>query len=322
MKLCAIAGALAGLILLVPAAASAVPEASHVRLECDALRLNVNNYTTRHQITLTVSLSAPDESDFAGMEDARLEISSPGGDTVTFPPHKQAKYPRRFKAANAKLMFKAISDPSDKDTSNVPEGFFDDSGPYRLNLALLGHTYNGKVEFGRRLDMSVLQLGEPVANFTLRSEAPFEVYTTPAEFGPVYYKRQDITNFMFQLANISEALESQDYHTPVENPLYLFQVGVSDGEGGPTVLLDPAQYIQGYEPHLIRSESTTTPLRFDPKFFKVGDVVVVDFMRQDRAEPDSVFASDNPDMTDQLVVKDRVVFALEILDPPPAMATW
>ncbi len=310
------------LLALGPTAAFAVPEASHVRLECEALRLNVNNYTTRHQISLTVAISAPDESHFEGLEDARLEITSPAGVSVTLGPRKHAQSPRRFKAANAKLAFKAISDPSDEETSNVPAGFFDDSGAYQLTLTLLGHTYRGEVAFARRLGMSVLQLGKPVSNFTLRSEVPFEIYTTPAEFGPVYYKRQDITNFMFQLANMSEALENEDYHTPVESPLYLFQIGVSDGEGGPTNLLDPAQYIEGYEPHLIRSDSTATPLRFDSKLFSIGDVIVVDFMRQDRAEPDSVFASDNPDLTDFVVVKDRVVFALEILDPPPAMGTW
>jgi hypothetical protein len=299
-----------------------VPEASHVRLECEALRLNVNNYATRHQISLTVTVSAPDEAEFAGLEEARLTIADGSGEQVAIGPAKYSESPRRFKAAHAKLKFRAVSDPGDPETTNVPDGFFSGEGPYRLELELKGEQYYGEVEFARRLGMSVLQLGQPAANFTLRSEAPFEIYTTPAEFGPVYYKQQDITNFMFQLANMNQALEGGDYHSPVESPLYLFQIGVSDGEGGPTSLLDPAQYIAGYQPHLIRSDSTTTPLRFEPELFDTGDVVVVDFRRQDRAEPDSVFVSDNPDMTDQVVVEDRVIFALEIMDPPPAMGSW
>ena len=322
MKFRAIAVALVLLAVLGPAAATAVPEASHVRLECEALRLNVNNYTTRHQISLVVTISAPDESHFAGLEDALLHIADQSGTSVTIGPGKNSQSPRRFKAAHAKLKFKAISDPTDKTTTNVPEAFLDGDGPYRLILDLQGQTYSGEVSFSRRLGMSVLQLGAPAANFTLRSEAPFEIYTTPVEFGPVYYKQQDITNFMFQLANMSQALESLDYHTPVESPLYVFQIGVSDGAGGPTNLLDPAQYIAGYQRHLIRSESTATPLRFSPELFSTGDVVVVDFRRQDRREPDSVFSSDNPDLTDQVVVEDRVIFALEIMDPPPAMGSW
>jgi hypothetical protein len=304
------------------ATAEAVPEASHVRLECEALRLNVNNYTLRHQISLVVTVSAADEAEFAGLGDAELSVSDPTGTSVTLGPAKQSESPRRFKAAHARLKFRAISDPADPGSSNVPAGFFDGDGPFSLSLSLLGKTYRGEVAFNRRLGMSVLQLGEAATTFTLRSGAPFEIYTTPAEFGPVYYKQQDITNFMFQLANMYQSLESQDYHTPVENPLYLFQIGVCDGEGGPTSLLDPARYIEGYEPHLIRSESTATPLRLEPQLFGTGDVIVVDFRRQDRAEPDSVFASDNPDLTDQLIVEDRVIFALEINDPPPAMGSW
>jgi hypothetical protein len=145
-----------------------------------------------------------------------------------------------------------------------------------------------------------------VANFTLRSATPFEIYTSPAEFGPVYYKRQDITNFMFQLANMYQSLESQDYHTPVESPLYVFQVGVSDGQGGPTSLLDPAHYIAGYQPHLIRSESTATPLRFEPELFEIGDVVVVDFVRQDRNGRTACLRA-TIQSPDQVVMEDRVI---------------
>lgn len=322
MRMSAAASLIWLVVLLGASAAGAVPEASHVRLECEALRLNVNNYTTRHQISLTVTVSAPDEGEFAGLEQARLEIFDETGRSVLIDPAKYSESPRRFKAAHAKLKFRAVSDPADRETSNVPDGFFDGAGPYRLELAMQSQLYTGEVSFSRRLGMSVLQLGQPAVNFTLRSEAPFEIYTTPAEFGPVYYKQQDITNFMFQLANIDQALEGGDYHTPVESPLYLFQIGVSDGEGGPTSLLDPAQYIAGYQPHLIRSDSTTTPLRFEPELFDTGEVVVVDFRRQDRAEPDSVFVSNNPDLTDQVVVEDRVIFALEIMDPPPAMGSW
>jgi len=299
-------------------AANAIPEAGHVRIQCAALRLNVNNYSLRHQIKVVVSVSAPEVTDFGGIEESVLTITAPSGATLNFSPTSFDIRPRVFKAANATLLFKAIDDSADAAVSNVPSGFFDAAEPYTLVLTMPGRRFEGAVSFSRYLAMHVEQQGQPVRNFCLADETGMDLYTTPAEFGPVYYKHQDITNFVFQLANMDAAIESQDYHPPVESPRYIFQVRIGDGAGGPTQLLDPARYIDGYTSHLIRSERTSTPLHFAAEDFNDGDVVVVDFERQDTLEPDSVFSGYGEGYSSEVVVKDRIVYALKVEEPPTA----
>lgn len=305
-----LAGLAGAALLLAPAALKAVPAAEHVRLECIALRLNVNDYSLRHQIKLLVSVTAEDEQRLALVENALLSVTNSAGQTVNLAVREFHSSPRQFKAANARLMFKAVEDSANAQVSNVPRGFFADDGPYMLALSLLGRSYTGSISFGAPLKLQVEQLGRPVSNFALSVEQPVRITTQPAEFGPVYYKRQDLTNFFFQMANMEQSLESGDYHAPKESPRYIFQISIGDGEGGPARLLDPSRYIEGFEPHLIRSERTSTPLSFAGSEFQSGDVVVVDFMREEIAAPDTGFAGGGEEFSSQLVVQERVVYAL------------
>jgi len=299
--------------LVIPLGAAAVPEANHVRLECNVLRLAVNNYTVRHQLRLRVIVSAPAEAELSEVELALMSVTNPAGESVTIGPHSCTMSPRRFKAAHATLLFKAVEDsaaPFPAEPSNVPAGFFAEPGPYDVSLTVRGEQFSGRVSFGAPLSLQVRQAGKAISNFSLAAELPFLVETQPRQFGPVYYKRQDLTNFVFQLANMEQSLESQDYHPAVESPQYLFQLRVGDPEGGPTRLVDPARYIEGYTSHMIRSELTSTPLTFAADEFKAGDVVVVDFSRTDTLPPDSVFTSERQRFSSQTVVQDRVVYAL------------
>ena len=80
--------------------------------------------------------------------------------------------------------------------------------------------------------------------------------------------------------------------------------------------MNPWRYINGFEPHLIRSDSTTTPLTFAGNEFVAGDAVVVDFMREEAAPPDTGFSGPDKNFSAQLVVQERVVYALHAEAPP------
>ncbi|MBN2080893.1 hypothetical protein JW859_01675 [bacterium] len=305
--------------LAVPLQALAVPEARHVRLECTVLRLNVNDYSLRHQIRLQVSVSAPTEAELSGIELALLSITDSAGATVTLPPRDVRIQPRQFKAAHASLLFKAIEDstaPFPQEPSNVPAGFFGSAGPYTLDLTLRGELYSGQVGFGEPLGLAVTQDNQPVSRFCLATEKPFIVTTTPVEFGPVYYKRQDMTNFFFLMASMEQALESQDYHPQLESPRYLFQVRIGDADGGTAHLVDPGRYIDGYQPFLIRSDLTTTPLTFQPEEYLAGQAVIIDFTRYETMPANSVFAADSEHFSSQTEIQERVVYALHVEEPP------
>jgi hypothetical protein len=296
-----------------------VPEADHVHLDCTALRLSVNNYSVRHQIKLEVAVSAPDEDALSGVDLALLSITNPAGEDVTMACSKMSISPKRFKAAHARLLFKAVEDsaaPLPSELSNAPPGFFSSLGPYELALTLRGELFQGEISFGEPLAMRVEQESEPVANFVLRDEAGFTVSTTPQRFGPVYYKRQDMTNFVFQLANMDQALEGGDFHAPVEPMRYFFQVRVGDTAGGPTRLLDPARYIEGHKAYMIRSDETSTPLKFMAEEFVAGEVVLVDFMRINTAPPDTVFTAERENLSSLATTQERVVYALAVETPP------
>jgi hypothetical protein len=298
-------------------AAWGVPPARHVRLECVALRLSVNDYSIRHQIKLLATITSDDEAALALVENGLLTVTSPTGQLVDLAVREYHEQPKQFKAATARLLFKAVSDSANPRLGNVPEGFFVGEGPYQLKLVLLGETYTGSISFGAPLKMAIEQDGRAVRNFSLSCEQPVTIVTTPEQFGPVYYKRQDATNLFYQLASIDQALESGDFHSQVESPRYVFQISIGDSAGGPARLLDPSRYIQGFEPHLIRSDKTATPLSFAGAEFAPGEVVVVDFMREEAAAPDTGFTG-GENFSTQLVVQDRVVYALHAEPPPTA----
>jgi hypothetical protein len=216
------------------------------------------------------------------------------------------------------VLFRAVGDSGGSAETNTPDGFFDGAGPYRVALEIRGEFFTGELYFPEPLTMEIRQDGRPVSNFSIMDEASLDLYTAPAEFGPVYYKRQDMSNFMFQMANIENAIETGDYHTPVESPRYLFQVSIADGAGGPARLLDPGRYIEGYQPHMIRSDWTTTPLHFGADEFSPGEVVVVDFRREETLEPDSVFSTSGSKMSNNTRVTERVIFALAVETAPTA----
>jgi hypothetical protein len=318
MRIAVLPLALALMLASSPVMAGAVPEADHVRIECIALRLKVNDFSIRHQIKLLVTVTSSDEERLSGVDLALLGLASPGGEEVTMACRECRITPRQFKAANARLLFMAVEDsaaPLPSPQSNVPAGFFTGSGPYQVSLTLRGELFKGEVSFGDQLEMAVDQAGRPAQNFCLADELPLAISTEPAEFGPVYYKRQDLTSFVYQLASMNEALQGKDYHPQRESPQYVFQIRVGDSEGGPAALVDPARYIEGHKRHLIRSDQTSTPLSFSAEEFKPGDVVIVDFMRQETLDPDAGFeARDN--FSAQVVVQDRVVYALSVETAP------
>lgn len=315
--------ALAGLgLLLAPPTAKAVPEADHVRLECSVLRLQVNDYSVRYQLKAQLAISAPSEAQLSGADLALMSIVNSAGEAVTIAPRSCQLSPRQFKAAHATLLFKAIEDtsaPFPAEPSNVPAGFLSAGGPFDILLIVRGEQFSGQVSFGAQLGMRVMQDGREISNFCLADELPCLVETEPSQFGPAYYKRQDLTNYVFQLASMEQALESQDYHPAVESPRYLFQLRIGDPDGGPTRLVDPQRYIEGYTPHLIRSEQTSTPLSFSADEFSSGDVVIIDFERTETLPPDALFSAARENFSSQTTVADRVVYAMYV-EPPPTPA--
>lgn len=307
------------LCLALPLDAQAVPEADHVRLECVLLRLAVNDYTVRYQLKVQLSFSAPTAEELNTAEQSVLTVINGDGQTVRLTPHHFQNNPRQFKAAHATLQFKAIEDTSASyptAPTNVPDGFFASGGPFEVLVAARGERFSGRVDFGEKLEMRVLQNGNQVSNFSLADELPFLIETEPRRFGPVYYKRQDLTNSVYQLANMEQSLQSQDYHPAVESPRYLFQLRVGDPQGGPTRLVDPERYIEGYTPYLIRSEQTSTPLSFAADEFSAGDVVLIEFERTDTLPPDTVFNSSREGFSSQTTIQDRVVYAMYVEQPP------
>jgi hypothetical protein len=302
-------------------AAAAVPEASHVRLDARALRLRVNDYLTRTQFRLEITATAPAHEELAGLACSRLTLLNAAGHGVQLEPRKSALYPRKFKAANARLQFRAVEDSENSADTNVPVGFFAGPGPYSYVLALGHEEYRGEFSFQQPLQMAALQDcgsgATPVRGFTIASAIPLRVETTPQTFGPVYYKRQDLKNFVFQLANMDEALLGGSYHPPVESPRYTFQVRVGDATGD-TALLDPSRYIAGHQPFLIRSDQTTMPVTFSPEDFAGHKALLIDFIRTDTAEPDAGFSGPSHaarGWSGQLIVQDRVLYALYIDSP-------
>lgn len=308
----------AALVLCTSLPALAVPAADHVRLDLVALRLSVNDYSTRYQVKTTVVVSSSADDGLERVKEAQLVITQPGGGAVTLKPRSADISPKRFKAATAKLLFKAIDDSSSKALSNVPAGFFAAAGEYVARLQLRGESYSAKFCFGEPVRLRAEQNGSVPPSFSLKDEEPLDIFTEPAEFGPVYYKRQDFTNFFFMLNNMDEALQSKDFHPEVESPMYIFQVRVGDGNGGPTRLLDPSKYIAGHQEFLIRSEKTSTPLRFSPDEFNPGEVVVVDFTRQETPGPDVGLSGPQDGFSGQVITQNRVVYALAVETAPTA----
>jgi hypothetical protein len=293
-------------------------------MEAEALRLQVNDYTTRWQFKLHVSIAAPDDSLLSGVDASILRLDNPEGHYVELLPRQTSVFPRRFKAANARLQFRAIEDSATPGQGNLPSGFFEGDGPYRYTLTLLGQQYHGEFSFGDMPQMHALQPEggtlAPVRNFCMRSELPLQIVTVPRAFGPVYYKRQDLKNFVYQLANIDDSLSGGSYHPPVESPRFIFQVRVGDA-GGTMQLLDPSRYIRGHKPHLIRSDWTETPIELNPTDLEGNKAVLIDFIRTDTATPNSGFRG--PDAREmgwsgQLEIQQRVLYALYIDEPPSA----
>lgn len=303
---------LTALHFFLPAPASAVPGADHVLLDLAALKLCVNDLSVRYQLKLTCYVNSSVDGGLDGVKGAEMTITSPSGGGVTLKPRSAEIMPKRFKAASATLLFKAIDDSASRALSNVPSGFFALPGEYSAYLTLRGEKYRARFSFGPSISLRAEQTGLPVENYSLLEGLPLTIVTEPQEFGPVYYKRQDYTNFMFMLNNMDQALESKDYHPEVESPKYVFQVRIADSQGGPARLLDPAKYIAGHQEFLIRSDMTATPLTFGAGEFKPGEVVVVDFMRQDTLKPNEGLSGPAEGFSGQIVSQSRVVYALAV----------
>lgn len=305
-----------GAICFAAVPALAVPEVGHILIECEVLRLNVNNTTFRHQVKVLVTISSADEDQQAQIQRSLMTITRPDGTAATIVNYSRTSSPKQFKTAITRLLFKVVEDSGSPDDSSVEPGFFNSLGPYLLSLAIGSETYTGEISFGEPLTMEVRQDGKPAVNFVLRDEAGLDLYTAPETFGPVYYRHQDISNFVFQLANMDNSLETGDYHAQVESPRYLFQVRISDGQGGPARLVNPERYIEGFQAHMIRSDLTKTPLHFSADEFSSGEAVVIDFQRKDTMPPDTVFSGPGPGLSSNVVVTDRVMYVLSV-EPPP-----
>jgi hypothetical protein len=303
------------LLVALPHSAVAVPKADHVRLQLSALRMNVNDYSIRKQIRVDVELSAEDENRLGQIEESRLTVINPSGVSARVRPYKIIRQPKRFKSGHAEVIFKLVEDSASKPGSNVPRGFFSADGPYRVRVDMRWESYRGKVSFGVPVAARMTQDGYPLRDFVLNSQAPLELVTTPQTFGPVYYKRQDATNFLYQLAGMDDALQRGDFHAPVESPQYFFQLRVGRIGDPTTKLLDPSAYIPGAQHHMIRSDSAVSPIVLPAGGFSDGQTLLLDFSRIDTAPPNSVFESSNPNFSDQVVVQERVLYALEVRPP-------
>lgn len=305
------------LLLALPQAVQAVPEARHAHIDCAALRLTVGDHTVRHQIKLILTLTAEDEAALGGWDQSLLYIGNPAGFSVKLAPVNTKYTPRQFKVANAVLVYKAATDSADPGQNTVPADFFASPGPYQLTLDALGERYTAAISFGPQVSLRCEQGGRPVSNFSLAPEQPLRIYSDPQRFGPVYYKRQDASNFIFQLANMDNALLGGDFHAPSESPMYVFSVR-SGADGGPTRVVDPALYIAGAQEHLIRSDFAETPVELPAGLFKPGDAVTVDFMRQETIPPDALFVAGHQDASSRAAVQDRVVWAMLVESAPGA----
>ncbi len=290
--------------------ALAVPTAAQLEINVSLLNLKVNDYATRRQIRLSVQVAREDERDLLGVKDSLLMITAADGSSIELAPEDWKFTPRRFKTAHAVISFTAMEDSSSTSEGNVPQGFLMADGPYRLDLLVLGEHASGEVSFADRLKVMLLQDEEPVDNYILHSGTKLHIFTEPRTIGPVYYKRQDLTNFAFSMAAMDEAMQGGDFHYIPETPSYLLQVRIGRAEGGRTELLDPSRYIDGYKPHMIRSDQTTTPISFASDEFLTGDVVVLDFERKDVLEPDTVFRGDAHGLTSEVVHHERLIYAL------------
>ncbi|MCB1218746.1 hypothetical protein KDL44_15280 [bacterium] len=296
--------------LLATAPAAAVPSAAQLEINVRLLNLKVNDYATRRQIRINAQVAREDERELLGVQDSRLTVTAPDGRSVVLEPEDWKFTPKRFKVATATLSFIVVEDTSSPSVSNVPEDFLLEDGPFRLQLKVLGELATGSVSFADRLEVQLLQDEEPVDNYILHSGTQLRIYTEPRTIGPVYYKRQDLTNFAFSMASMEQAMQGGDYHYIPETPTYLLQVRIGRAEGGRTILLDPSRYIDGYQPHMIRSDQTTTPISFHSDEFRTGDVVVLDFERKDVLDPDTVFSGNARGLTSGVVHHERLIYAL------------
>ena len=298
------------IVLLHCGTAHAVPEAAQLDLDVRLLNLKVNDYASRRQIRVSAQVAREQERDLLGVKDSLLRITAPDGRRVELFPEDWKFTPRRFKAAHATLSFKAVEDTSSRSASNVPQGFFGSEGPFLLELELLGELATGEVSFLDQLNVSLLQDSEPVRNYVLHSGTQLHIFTEPQTIGPVYYKRHDLTNFAFSMASMDQAMQGGDFHYIPETPTYLLQVRIGRSEGGTTELLDPSRYIDGYQPWMVRSDQTKTPISFHSDEFKTGDVVVLDFCRTDILEPDSVFGGNAHGLSSGVMHEERLIYAL------------
>lgn len=325
------AGAVAGAVLLLVALLlmpgqplnAAVPEADHVRLKLVASRLNVNDYSIRKQIRVDMTVSASDAARLDRIEDSRLTVINPSGVSARVKPFRVKLGERRFKAGHADLVFKLIEDSASRHGSSVPRGYFNAAGPYRVRIDMRWESYRGIVSFGAPVALKLAADGQALSSFVLPPGVALEVASLPQRFGPVYYKRPDTTNFAFQLAGIDDALTSGDYRPPVESPQFFFQIRAGRIGQEQTTLVDPAAYIPGAQPHMIRSDSAATPISFPAGAFSAGQTLLIDFSRSETAEPDSVFSSTNRRFSEHVVIQERVVYALEVRDPAlPRSVVW
>ncbi|MCB1187686.1 hypothetical protein KDL29_11025 [bacterium] len=298
----------AGLLLAGPA--QAVPNAAQLEINVRLLNLKVNDYATRRQIRVNVLVARENERELLGVKDSRMYVTAPDGRRVEIEPEDWKFTPKRFKVAHATLSFIAVQDTSSPSSCNVPKDFLSDNGPYRLELDVLGEQAHGDVEFADRLGVVMMQDEMQVDNYVLHSGTQLVIFTEPRTIGPVYYKRQDLTNFAFSMASMDQAMQGGDFHYIPETPSYLLQVRIGRAEGGRTLLLDPSRYINGYQPHMIRSDETTTPISFHSDEFRTGDVVVLDFERKDVLDPDTVFSGNARGLTSGVVHDERLIYAL------------
>ncbi len=273
--------------------------------------MNVNDYSIRKQVRADVSVASSDPRRLENLEDARMVLVSPGGVQAKVRPYRITRGGKRFKAARAELVFKLVEDTASRQRSNVPRGYFDGEGPYHLRIEMRGEHYRGQFSFAQSVALRVTQDGVAQSDFALDAAAPIELSTLPQSFGPVYYKRQDAGNAFYQLANMEDALQRADFRVHEESPRWFLQLRVGRSGSQDTQLLDPAAYISGALPHLIRADLAQSPMVIPAGGLNAGSTLLIDFSRE-KSQQDNVLHSSSEAYSASLEVRERVAYIFEL----------
>jgi hypothetical protein len=211
----------------------------------------------------------------------------------------------------ADVLFKLVEDTASRSRSNVPAEYFSAEGPYAVRIELGGRNYRARVSFGAPLAVRVTQAGQIPVGRVLDTGQPIELTTTPASFGPVYYKRHDPTSSFYQLANMGDALSSGEFRTPAESPQYFLQLSLAARGESKTALLDPTAYIAGARHGMVRADQAETPVVLPAGGLNPGPTLLIDFSREESRRDNPLYSRDN-DLSAEVIVRERIICMYEL----------